>query len=242
VERRDRAIAAMRERHARHAHMIGLATLAAGAAHELSTPLGTIAVAARELERSLDEPAGAAGHAEDIRLIRAEIDRCRRVLDDMAGRTGEAVGEAPAARQLAALLRDAIARLTSDDLARVQLDVPEDLVVRWPPAAMSRALANLIQNGLQASGETDVVTVSASNAPAEGVVLTIRDHGRGMSAGVLSRAGEPFFTTKPERGGMGLGLFVARSTIEQLGGTIRLTSAEDRGTTVECALARDVAL
>src|SRR5262249_12150292 len=79
VEQRDRALDRRRERAARSARAEGLATLAAGAAHELSTPLSTIAVTAHELERNL-----AAQHSNlqaDAELIRAETDRCRQVLE-----------------------------------------------------------------------------------------------------------------------------------------------------------------
>ena len=86
VERRDRALDELRDRNARTARAAGLATLAAGAAHELSTPLSTIAVAARELERQLTDGRFDAGLQQDARLIRSETDRCRQILDAMAGR------------------------------------------------------------------------------------------------------------------------------------------------------------
>ena len=80
LERRDAEIAEMRERAARHERLAALTTLAAGAAHELGTPLATIAVAAGELERALRALPEAQARAllEDARLIRAELERCRR--------------------------------------------------------------------------------------------------------------------------------------------------------------------
>jgi two-component system sensor histidine kinase RegB len=72
------------------------------------------------------------------------------------------------------------------------------------------------------------------------VRLTITDHGAGMPADPLSRLGEPFFTTRPEGDGMGLGVFVSRATIEQLGGSIAFESAVGRGTTVRIRLPRDL--
>ena len=71
-----------------------MTTLAAGAAHELSTPLGTIAVAARELELALAASSSDDQSKSDARLIRAEVERCRRLLHDMAGRTSQPLGEA----------------------------------------------------------------------------------------------------------------------------------------------------
>ena len=96
IERRDAEIAAMREQATRTERLAALTTLAAGAAHELATPLGTIAIAATELERALArQDAGAAALRDDARLIRAEVERCRRILDQMASDAGETAGEAP---------------------------------------------------------------------------------------------------------------------------------------------------
>jgi two-component system sensor histidine kinase RegB len=240
VERRDRALMALRERRDRDAHLVSLATLAAGAAHELSTPLGTIAVAARELERSLDDAAGAAARQEDVRLIRAEIDRCKRVLQDMAGRSGELTGEAPTPQSLSSLEADLLAQLSPDERQRLDVSLPSTVTTRWPAGAVSRALANLVRNGIQASRSGGRVSLTA-RPDDDRVILTIADRGAGMSSTVRSRAGEPFFTTRSEGAGMGLGLFVTISTIDQLGGTMRLNSTEGVGTTITITLPQDAA-
>ncbi|MEO8481038.1 MAG: ATP-binding protein [Acidobacteriota bacterium] len=238
IERRDRALMTLRERRNRDAHMISLATLAAGAAHELSTPLGTIAVAARELERSLADVPGAAARHEDVRLIRSEIDRCKRVLQDMAGRSGELAGEAPTPQSLSSLETDLLALLPPDDRARLDVSLPSGVETRWPVGAVSRAIVNIVRNGIQASSNGDRVSLSASHE-GDRVIFTIADRGAGMSPHVQSRAGEPFFTTRPEGSGMGLGLFVTVSTIDQLGGTMHLRSNEGEGTTITITLPRD---
>ena len=86
------------------------------------------------------------------------------------------------------------------------------------------------------------LSAAARREPSDRVVVTIADRGHGMAPDVRARAGEPFYTTKPEGSGMGLGLFVATSTIDQLGGTLRVTSAAGQGTTVDVALPVDVAV
>jgi two-component system sensor histidine kinase RegB len=70
--------------------------------------------------------------------------------------------------------------------------------------------------------------------------MAVTDHGAGMSPEVLARAGEPFYTTKAQGQGTGLGLFVARSTMEQLGGALTITSRAGHGTTVSMTLPADV--
>ena len=88
LARRERELEQMRARAARNERLASLTTLAAGAAHELSTPLATIAIAARELERSTSAAGGASALADDARLIRLEVDRCQAILDQMSGRAG----------------------------------------------------------------------------------------------------------------------------------------------------------
>ena len=114
VERRDRALEELRDRNARTERAAGLATLAAGAAHELSTPLSTIAVAASELERRLNDrnlDHLDASLQQDARLIRSETDRCRQILDAMAGQSGEPAGQTPRPSSLAEVIDALRARL-----------------------------------------------------------------------------------------------------------------------------------
>jgi two-component system sensor histidine kinase RegB len=248
LERRDRALAEMREHAARATRVAGLATLAAGAAHELSTPLSTIAVAARELEHTLADR-GRAGNVatspgmpdliEDARLIRAEADQCRRILDAMAGRSGDPSGQRPSAISIARVLQTVADRLQPADRQRLTVTAPGDTTVVWPEAIVARALGNIVQNALQAAAAPAIVRATAS-VSGDNVSIAVVDSGPGMSATELSRAGEPFFTTKPAGVGTGLGLFVARSSVEQLGGQLLLRSAPGAGTTATILLPRDV--
>ena len=237
IERRDRALAELRDRATQDARLAAMSTLAAGAAHELSTPLGTIAVAARELERALEHSPSDGDAREDARLIRAEVERCRRLLHDMAGRFSEPLGEGAEARALDVFIASTLASLTPAERARVQATTRADgAKVVWPPNVVTRALVNIIRNALQASPADGAVQVAAEADRAGMVTIRVADAGVGMSAGVLARAGEPFYTTKAQGEGTGLGLFVARSTVEQLGGRLVVDSREGEGTTVTILL------
>jgi two-component system sensor histidine kinase RegB len=224
---------------ARQERLASLATMAAGAAHELSTPLGTVALAAKELERALtkiDNP----DLASDARLIREQVGRCRAILEQMQQGAGT-VGESVTPCTIGELLDEAIVGARA--APTVHRDVPSELgstPLRLPPHAVSQALRSLITNAQDASppGATVVVSVRLED---QAFSIAIRDRGAGIPAEVLARIGEPFFTTKAPGRGMGLGLFLARAVIEGVGGTLEIDSTPGQGTEVSVRLPTDIA-
>ncbi len=219
-----RALADRREK------LASLATLAAGAAHELSTPLSTITVVARELQRTLT--ANASDEVtRDLRLIREQVARCREILDRMAGHAGEHVGEPLRSQTVADWVAAALDGLEGGDRV-VQERSPgiEAATLVGPPRALADALRGLLRNALQATDGDAPVTLRL-DATAGGLVqAAVLDRGRGMPPEVLARVGEPFFTTKGPGEGMGLGLFLTRALAEQLGGQLHITSSPEHGT------------
>ncbi len=236
---RDAELTEARGLAARQERLASLATMAAGAAHELSTPLGTVALAAKELERALtksDDPELAA----DARLIREQVGRCRAILEQMAQGAGT-VGESVATCTIGELLEESLVGIR--DTPMVHLHVPDELtktVLRLPPRAVSQALRSLITNAQDASPATTAVMVSA-RVEATALELAIHDRGGGMPSEILARIGEPFFTTKAPGRGMGLGLFLARAVIEAVDGTLQIDSTAGTGTVVRVSLPLDVA-
>jgi two-component system, sensor histidine kinase RegB len=216
-----------RTRALRSEKLASLATLAAGAAHELSTPLATIAIVAKELERSLG-----ASHADvgDARIIREEVERCKHILTHLTSDAGESAGEPFLETPLRELSERALDGVT--DAARVSIEV-EPLSLKLPVRAFAAALRGLIRNALQAS--TGAVVLRGRRV-GDSVVLEVEDHGAGMSKDVLARVGEPFYTTKETGRGMGLGVFIARDLTERLGGRLVLSSELGKGTCVKVVL------
>lgn len=226
LDEQREALVSVRDRAARAERVASLTTLAAGAAHELGTPLGTIAIVAGELERQLE-----GSLAEDARLIRSEVARCRAVLDSLAARSGDVLGASPERLDLVALANALREKLPSARAKR--LVVTGEGSALAPRAPLLQALEVLVQNAFDASAPDAEVELRLADDR-----LEVRDHGAGMDAATLERACEPFFTTKPEGVGMGLGLFLARSTAEALGGTLTLTSTEGEGTRAILSLGR----
>jgi two-component system sensor histidine kinase RegB len=224
------ALAAARDASERSQRLASLTTLAAGAAHELSTPLATIAVAAEELERGLRTEGVPAARLEDLRLINAEVARCRATLNQMLADAGQTTGELATSSTASDVARAALALLAPADTSRVVLDGELDLQVVAPTGALSQALANLLRNGLEADPSREPVHLTVKRG-LRGPAFVVRDRGAGMSAEVLERAGEPFFTTKPTGRGMGLGVYLTRALVEQLGGHVRFDSRPGEGTT-----------
>jgi two-component system sensor histidine kinase RegB len=229
---RQAALAEAQRQAAQAEKLASLATLAAGAAHELATPLGTIAVAATELEALIEaQPEHALLEA---RLIREQVTRCKYILQRLGARAGSEPGELPRRTTVGELFE-----LVRRELgARAQhLQTPGDaaLALTAPLESLAAVLANLVSNGLQASPPDALVSLSASQH-GHAIRFTALDAGSGIEASLLPRLGEPFFTTKEPGQGLGLGLFLAFRFARAHGGTLSIDSTPGAGTRVELTL------
>lgn len=217
-----------------------LGTLAAGTAHELATPLSTIAVVARDVEQAFEEHPpdfpGADDVIEDVHLIRSQLDRCRGILDRMASHAGETIGES-----IQSVTIEQISLASLDGLigrGRVQLNLPnsashEKLDV--PLDGLSQAMRGLVQNAIDADPSDRPILVNVIRGPIHWK-WEIRDQGQGMSPEQLSRVSEPFYTTKSPGKGMGLGVFLAKNVLRRIEGEVAIESVLGEGTCVSVIL------
>jgi two-component system sensor histidine kinase RegB len=236
LEAQTRELSDAQKRADRQERLASLATMAAGAAHELATPLGTIALVAKELEHSLVRTEADAEVVGDLRLIREQVARCRLILDQMGGSVGKSGEQGFESITLAELLQESLTGVR--EKPDVELVVPGthgEKVLRLPPRAVAQALRGLITNAQDASSEGKSVSLKAS-VHDDRVEIAVEDRGAGIPPEVAMRVGEPFFTTKDPGRGMGLGVFLSRAIVEKLGGALTMESSVGKGTSVTVSL------
>lgn len=232
----DEALVAERERSLQSRHITALATLAAGVAHELATPLGTIAVAGGELEKQAGSHCRNSECLEDARLICGQVERCQAILNRLnldSLRAQSHLATRTPAGSLPGLMRNS---LTPDQYARVQFSgFSQNAAFDGPQDLLLQSLDILINNALAASPQDRPVSVELA-VPQNTLFFTVRDRGTGMDPESLKRAGEPFYTTKQAGEGRGLGLFLVRMFCESAGGHLEVSSTPGGGTTATLAL------
>lgn len=230
---RDRLLANAREETLRNERIVAMGTLAAGAAHELGTPLSTMAVITNELQR---EHANDPELSENLRILRDQVTNCKQILSNLLASSGNDRAEGGASLHLDDYLSGLVDKW---QLLRPSTAIAAHWTGTQPaPGIMteqtlSQAIMNLLNNaadaspgGLEIHGKWDDRALS----------LEILDRGPGLTPETLANAGKPFFTTKAPGHGFGIGLFLANATIERLGGTVQLFNREDGGACMRLTL------
>ncbi|HEV2000510.1 MAG TPA: ActS/PrrB/RegB family redox-sensitive histidine kinase [Xanthobacteraceae bacterium] len=226
---------------AREQHLSALDGLAAAAAHELGTPLATIALVVRELERELPSGDSRAG---DIKLLREQSERCRDILRRL---TSLGSGDAPFDRMpLSHLLEEVVAPHRPFGIA-IDIDLPaergdEPVIARNP--GLLYGLGNLVENAVDFASTG--VTVSARWTEQE-VTIAVTDDGPGFAPTVIGRIGEPYVTERSRsagsgdpQAGLGLGFFIAKTLLERTGAALSLRNraAPETGAVVQVSWPR----
>ena len=221
---RDEMLARREIEAVRAERMTSLATLAAGTAHELNTPLGTVAILASELVEVLGDRPDARTQAE---TIRQEIRRCTAILAKL--RSHEPDSEERVAVELGAWVTAVVDEWSAmRGAGTIATRVDDDASVaqtRILPTLLRQALKNLLENAWSAvDGRTGAIDVRVGRAGADALRVTVSDRGVGIPAADLAHVAEPFFTTRDPGQGMGLGLFLAQATLTQHDGSMRVAS------------------
>jgi two-component system, sensor histidine kinase RegB len=210
----------------REKHLSQLDGLAAAAAHELGTPLATITVVAKEMEREL---AGDERFREDVQLLRSQSERCRDILRRLTSLSAESE-EHMRRLPLSSLVEEVIAphRQFGIQIELIEKNDRAKEPVGNRNAGILYGLGNLIENAVDYAKSKVTVTVEHNS---ERVAITIEDDGQGYAPDILSRIGEPYMTKRPREheraGGLGLGLFIAKTLLERSGATIRFGNRDN---------------
>lgn len=207
----------------REQHLSALDGLAAAAAHELGTPLATIALVAREMEKALGEDPR---YRDDVTLLRSQTERCREILKRLNSLSSE--GEAHIARlPLTSLVEEVTAPHRDFNIAiRLKADEgvgPEPIGRRNP--GVLYGLGNLVENAVDFAREAVTVRWGWDE---ERVTFTVVDDGPGFPPEILDRIGEPYMSTRSgaeKGGGLGLGLFIAKTLLERSGATLEFRNS-----------------
>jgi len=230
LRERDQELAKARENTLRHERVLALGTLAAGAAHQLGTPLATMAVVLHELQLAhAAEPA----MKEDLDLLRGQVDQCKSILAGIVDKASQAASGT--VRPIKAvelihrildqwnLLRPGIAITFSPDGECNDFTILDD-------PGLEQAVLNLLDNAADAcQKDIRLHLFSRQENGHQFCCLEIIDRGSGIDDELLQQLGEPFITTKGDAGGMGIGFFLTNATLDRLGGKVEIFNREDGG-------------
>ena len=218
---------------ARETHLSDIDGLAAAAAHELGTPLSTIALVVKEMQRD----AAQASDPDDIKLLAEQVTRCREILRKI-GSLGDDGGAPFAHQSLGELIEEAASphrNFGVDIRVDKQVDDSQEPAWRRSPGLLY-GLGNIIENAVDfAKSRVDII----ARWDGETVSITIRDDGRGIPIDILPRLGQPYLSIRSGRGGparaldrkgLGLGIFIAKTLLERSGAVISIRNAPEADT------------
>jgi two-component system sensor histidine kinase RegB len=221
----DHMIADAREHALESERMMALGTLAASAAHELGTPLATMAVLAKELQLDFAKHEDA---SKKLSILSAQISRCKEILSSLSASSGQGRADSGQALPISEFLDLAVARWRDTRpetaLNYQAADAATDLPI-FADRTLTQALQNLLDNAADASPER--ITMQAEWNDKE-LKIHIRDYGAGLTAEALDKAGTPFFTSKDKQG-LGLGLYLTRAILARYNGSLELNNHGDGG-------------
>ena len=231
IHERDSRLAAAREQALRDERMVALGALAAGAAHELGTPLATMAVVVGELQLDAGIDAGV---REDLGLVANQIVACKSIISGMVARAGSLRPDQVRIEDAAAWLKGVRARwqaLRPRAKSRLRFEDGIGTPQIVTEATLEQALVNVLNNAADAGdAEIDIGLIREGSK----LKIVIRDAGPGFPVQVLRQAGRR--PLSPRQGGAGIGLLLAFAAVERLGGRIVLDNPGDGGGRVSIEL------
>ncbi|TVQ67622.1 MAG: sensor histidine kinase [Oceanospirillales bacterium] len=221
---RDLELHKERERSIHDRQVLTLATLAAGTAHELRTPLSTLKVILSDLKEEHPEL------NEDLSVMQQQVDICNQKLQQLTQDASQSKSMTQPLDQFLSKLLSAWQLMRPE--ARYQLATyPDQIPLIQSSMMLQQAFINLLNNALDASQKP--IEIAIAEVDQHSVTVTIRDFGTGLTPEQLANMGKPFFTTK---GGLGIGLFLTVTSLASQEGEVRLYNHPNGGTLTEVKL------
>jgi two-component system sensor histidine kinase RegB len=214
---RDARLADLRQQAAEEGHILRMGLLASGAAHELGTPLATLAVILNDWRR-LPALAADAELRQELEDMEAEVQRCKAIVTGILMSAGEARGEGADVTTVKAFLDEVVEDWRARRLVRQLVydqGFTEDVLI-VADSALKQVLFNVLDNAAEASPDWVALTTAREG---DSLVIVVADHGPGFRPEVLENLGKPYQSTKGRRGG-GLGLFLVVNVLRKLGGQV----------------------
>ena len=226
LRQHDQDLSQAREEALRSEQLLALGALAAGTAHELGTPLATMAILTTEL---LEEHAKDETLAEQLKILRGQVDRCKSILSRMATDAGQAQADSghqvTVDRYLEGILSEWQIDRPPVQLSRhIDGELPAPVIIA--DHSVTQAIHNVLNNAADASPDAVHIEAHWSN---ETLYIEVRDHGAGLESGLHDIIGKNPLPAAPEKDGLGIGLFLSNSVLDRLGGKLRLDDIEDGG-------------
>lgn len=224
-------LAERREQSMRDSQLLGIASVAAGAAHELSTPLSTMSVLLKDLHADNKDPL----IQEDLELLQEQVRQCKASLQQMV-RSAEFNRNQPHSMQAAdSWLHGLLERwqLMRPEVSCRLRPLPEGKVplIKDSPE-LGQSILNLLNNAADACPDNIQIGLEWNE---QRLRLCIRDHGPGVPLHIAEQLGTAFVTTKGKKG-FGLGLFLSQAAVERVGGSVKLFNQDGGGTLTEVIL------
>ena len=224
LRERDLQLAAERERALRDQHVLALGTLAAGAAHQLGTPLSTLAIALRELQLDHRDDATL---CSEIEQMRQQVGHCKAIISDLVAAAGQGRSEGGRAEAV-----DAFLARTLEDWRSLRPGIDVQVSLEGPAPAptilveqsLRHTLVTLLNNAADASDQS--IELVGTWSP-DRLAVEIRDRGQGVPDPILARIGRAPTSTKGP--GRGVGLMIANAALERFGGRVTLSNRREGG-------------
>lgn len=223
IRSRELTLAKSRENEMRNEQLVAIGSLAAGTAHALGTPLSTMAVLLSELDTLDEQQLRSASIKPDIHLLREQVIRCKHSLDQLTKFYHHSDQQQQGRMRIAAFheaIRDYVVNI--HPTATIEFLIDDNCKELWIPADITirHALINIIENAIRAAHSLVKVSYSIDPAKPDMAIIRVQDDGNGIPADVMESMGEPFISSR--EGSMGLGIFLANSTVQRHGGSIEM--------------------